>query len=62
MRSLIRLRVFLLCCLLMVCMNVMLIVNGIVTTGSMTGDMDSRPGCAAACMPWDNPADGPVIR
>jgi hypothetical protein len=62
MRYLIRLRVFLLCCLLMIGMNVMLIVDGVITTGSVADDMDSQPGCAASCMSWDNPADRSVKR
>ena len=45
MRSLFRLRVFLLCCLLMIGMNVMLIMGGVVTADSATGDAGLLPGC-----------------
>ena len=62
MRYLIRLRVFLLCCLFMIGMNVVLIVDGVITTGPLAYDMDSQPGSAASCLSREKPADRSVNR
>ena len=47
MQHLIRLRIFLLCCLLMIGMNVMLIMRGFVTAGSAAGETGKLSGCEA---------------
>lgn len=47
MLYLVRLRVFLLCCLLMIVMNVMLIMGGFVVAGSATDETGSLSGCEA---------------
>jgi len=44
MRYLFRLRLFLLCCLLMIGMNVLLIISGLVSSGSVAGDTRNLPG------------------
>ena len=45
MHYLIRLRIFLLCCLIMIGMNVMLIMGGFVTAGSAAGVSGNLSGC-----------------
>lgn len=62
MRYHIRLRVFLLCCLLMIGMNVMLIIGGFVPARSMADDAGSLTGCDAIFMAWGNAADSYVNR
>jgi hypothetical protein len=62
MRYLIRLRVFLLCCLFMIGMNVVLVVDGVITTGPVADEMKRQPGNAAACMSREKPADRTVNR
>ena len=51
MQALIRLRVFLLCCLLMIGMNVMFVMSGLVTAGSAADDTDRVPGCDRQAFP-----------
>ncbi|MGD8619972.1 MAG: hypothetical protein PVH54_12405 [Gammaproteobacteria bacterium] len=51
MQHLIRLRVFLLCCLLMIGMNVMLIMGGFITAGSAAGEAGNLYGCEAPHLP-----------
>jgi hypothetical protein len=46
MPYLVRLRVFLLCCLLMIGMNVMLIMSVLLNAGSAAGETGSLSGCA----------------
>jgi len=45
MQSLVRLRVFLLCCLLMIGMNVILIMGGFVAAGSAAEEPGNLSGC-----------------
>jgi hypothetical protein len=59
MRYPVRLRVFLLCCLLMIGMNVMLIIGAIAFAGSGNGGMGSLPVCDAAFQLWERPAGRP---
>jgi hypothetical protein len=47
MQSLVRLRVFLLCCLLMIGMNVILIMGSLADAGSTAGKTGSQSGCEA---------------
>ncbi len=47
MQCLIRLRVFLLCCLLVISANVMLIMSGVVDAGTRQGGAVVMPGCDA---------------
>ena len=51
MHYLIRLRIFLLGCLLMIGMNVMLIMGGFVTAGSAAGETGNLNGCKAPHVP-----------
>ena len=51
MQAMIRLRVFLLCCLFMIGMNVLLIMNGFVADGSTAGETDRVPGCDRSDLP-----------
>jgi len=51
MQALIRLRVFLLCCLLMIGMNVIFVMSGLVTAGSAADDTDRVPGCDREAFP-----------
>jgi len=51
MQYLIRMRVFLLCCLLMIVMNAMLIMGGFVAAGSAAGKTGSLSGCEAPQLP-----------
>jgi len=60
MQYLIRLRVFLWCCLLMIGMNVMLIIGAIAFAGSGNGEMGSLPVCDAAFPLWERPAGRPA--
>jgi hypothetical protein len=62
MRYPVRLRVFLLCCLLMIGMNVLLIISGLVSSGSMAGDVHSLPGSGASIMPRENQAGSSASR
>lgn len=59
MQYLIRLRVFLWCCLLMIGMNVMLIIGAIAFAGSGNGGMGSLPVRDAEFAHWEHPADRP---
>lgn len=54
MQCLIRLRVFLLCCLLVISANVMLIMSGIVDAGSRRVGSGAMPGCDALLLPQEN--------
>ena len=54
MQYLIRLRIFLLCCLLIISMNVMLIMGGFVTAGSAAGEAGNLNGCEAPHVPQTN--------
>ncbi len=54
MHYLIRLRIFLLCCLLMIGMNVLLIMGGYVTAGSAAGVTGSLAGCSTRYTPDSN--------
>jgi len=47
MQYLVRLRVFLFCCLLMIVMNVILIMGGFVAVGSAAGEAGIHSGCEA---------------
>ena len=51
MRSLIRLRVFLLCCLLMIGMNVILIMGGVDAVGFAAVDSVRLRGCDRQYLP-----------
>jgi len=62
MRYPVRLRVFLLCCLLMIGMNVLLIISGLVSSGSVAGDAASQPGSQASFMTWENQAGSSTSR
>jgi hypothetical protein len=54
MRCLTRLRVFLLCCLLVISANVMLIMSGMVDAGARRAGGGVMPGCAALLPPQEN--------
>jgi hypothetical protein len=56
MQCLIRMRVFLLCCLLVISANVMLIMSGFVDAGTRQGGAVVRPGCDAPVPPRESPA------
>ena len=45
MQYLVRMRVFLLCCLLMIVMNVLLIMGGLSAGGFAPGEAHSQNGC-----------------
>lgn len=51
MQYLVRLRVFLLCCLLMIIMDVMLIMGGFVAAGSAFDETGRLSGCEPRYMP-----------
>jgi len=51
MQSLIRMRVSLLCCLVMIGLNVMLVMGGFVAAGSVQGEAGSPSGCADRYVP-----------
>jgi hypothetical protein len=40
----------------MIGMNVLLIISGLVSSGSVAGDTHSLPGSGASRMPWENQA------
>ena len=51
MQCLTRLRVFLLCCLLMIGTNVMLIMSGVVDAGTPHDNTGVMPGCDVPLLP-----------